>query len=279
MFGERFGVAGRVRARGRRSRLVVGSVSPGVRRGAPPSGRGSATPRSAREQRLATASASGASRAPPARRSRCHLPRLRHRRPSARRSTCRSRRGPPAAGPTTPMPAYVDSEPVGQPPAWQAAAGRASSSPGTPPRSPHGSTPRRCASCCTPARRCPAASGWPGGSAASTSGLVAGWNGGFLMANNASWGGFYLGGRTDVRAAAHRDRVRGLLQGRLHGRPGVARRTAEHRRGRRPAEPGAADRRRQARRGPQRRDRGGRADVGLHQQLGGRARQPLRGSG
>lgn len=42
----------------------------------------------------------------------------------------------------------------------------------------------------------PGGAGWPGGNTADTSGLLAGWNGGFLMANNASWGGFYLGGRT-----------------------------------------------------------------------------------
>ncbi|WP_370364570.1 phosphodiester glycosidase family protein [Catenulispora sp. GP43] len=42
----------------------------------------------------------------------------------------------------------------------------------------------------------PGGSGWPGGDAADPSGLVAGWNGGFLMGNNASWGGFYLGGKT-----------------------------------------------------------------------------------
>lgn len=42
----------------------------------------------------------------------------------------------------------------------------------------------------------PGGSGWAGGNTASTSKLLAGWNGGFLMANNGSWGGFYLGGQT-----------------------------------------------------------------------------------
>jgi hypothetical protein len=42
----------------------------------------------------------------------------------------------------------------------------------------------------------PGGSGWPGGNVASTKGLLAGWNGGFLLANGASWGGFNLGGRT-----------------------------------------------------------------------------------
>ncbi|GAA2045609.1 hypothetical protein GCM10009839_57100 [Catenulispora yoronensis] len=42
----------------------------------------------------------------------------------------------------------------------------------------------------------PGGSGWLDANAASTEQLVAGWNGGFLMANNASQGGFYLGGRT-----------------------------------------------------------------------------------
>jgi hypothetical protein len=42
----------------------------------------------------------------------------------------------------------------------------------------------------------PGGGGWPGGPVAPTAGLVAGWNGGFLLANGDSWGGFHLGGRT-----------------------------------------------------------------------------------
>ncbi|GAA1993385.1 phosphodiester glycosidase family protein [Catenulispora subtropica] len=42
----------------------------------------------------------------------------------------------------------------------------------------------------------PGGTGWLDANLAATDHLVAGWNGGFLMANNASWGGFYLGGRT-----------------------------------------------------------------------------------
>ena len=42
----------------------------------------------------------------------------------------------------------------------------------------------------------PGGTGWQDSDSATTQQLVAGWNGGFLMANNASWGGFYLGGRT-----------------------------------------------------------------------------------
>jgi Phosphodiester glycosidase len=42
----------------------------------------------------------------------------------------------------------------------------------------------------------PGGAGWTGGDMASTKGLTAAWNGGFLMANGASWGGIYLDGRT-----------------------------------------------------------------------------------
>gem|GEM_PF-2062169 len=103
--------------------------------------------------------------------------------------------GSSAAGPTTPVPAYLDSEPVGQPPAWhsvRAGVELAGDSSAFAARF----DPAAVRFVLHAGSQVPGGSGWPGGSAASTSGLVAGWNGGFLMGNNASWGGFYLGGRT-----------------------------------------------------------------------------------
>ena len=93
------------------------------------------------------------------------------------------------------MPAYVDSEPVGQPLAWQP--GRAGVElAGDSSAFAARFDPAVVHFVLHAGSQVPGGSGWPGGSAASTSGLVAGWNGGFLMGNNASWGGFYLGGRT-----------------------------------------------------------------------------------
>ncbi|NUP48571.1 MAG: hypothetical protein HOW97_14880 [Catenulispora sp.] len=42
----------------------------------------------------------------------------------------------------------------------------------------------------------PGGGGWQDSNSAATERLVAGWNGGFLMGNNASWGGFFLAGKT-----------------------------------------------------------------------------------
>lgn len=103
--------------------------------------------------------------------------------------------GSSATGPSTKLPGYTSSAPVGEPLAWHV---------GSPSVEVSGDASAFAARFDPAAVRfvlhagsqVPGGSQWPGGNAASTSGLLAGWNGGFLMANNASWGGFYLGGHT-----------------------------------------------------------------------------------
>ena len=103
--------------------------------------------------------------------------------------------GSSAAGPVTKPPAYIDAAPVGTALTWRTV------SPGVELAGDSSAfaarfDPTTVRFVLHAGAQVPGGTGWPGGNAASTSGLVAGWNGGFLMANNASWGGFYLGGRT-----------------------------------------------------------------------------------
>ena len=113
--------------------------------------------------------------------------------PSARAGHTPVAPGSPA-GPATELPGYADAAPVGPEPQWKAVGGGVEVSggaagfaarfdPATVRFTLHAGT------------QVPGGSGWPGGNTAPTSGLVAGWNGGFLMANGASWGGFQLDGR------------------------------------------------------------------------------------
>ncbi|MBW8802578.1 MAG: phosphodiester glycosidase family protein [Catenulisporales bacterium] len=99
------------------------------------------------------------------------------------------------SGPATKLPAYIASAPVGEPLAWRA------SGPGVELTGDVAAFAARFDPAAVrfvlhAGSQVPGGSGWPGANAASAEKLVAGWNGGFLMANNASWGGFYLDGRT-----------------------------------------------------------------------------------
>ncbi|WP_194923474.1 phosphodiester glycosidase family protein [Catenulispora pinisilvae] len=103
--------------------------------------------------------------------------------------------GSSSSGPSTKLPPYLDSEPVGDAPAWRTtSAGVELAGDGSAFAARFDPAAVRFA--LHAGSQVPGGSGWQGGNAASASGLVAGWNGGFLMANDASWGGFYLGGRT-----------------------------------------------------------------------------------
>ncbi|WP_194906520.1 phosphodiester glycosidase family protein [Catenulispora rubra] len=103
--------------------------------------------------------------------------------------------GSSAAGPVTKLPGYTDSAPAGEPLAWHAGSPRVEVS-GNADAFAARFDPAAVRFELHAGSQVPGGNGWPGGNAASTSGLLAGWNGGFLMANNASWGGFYLGGHT-----------------------------------------------------------------------------------
>lgn len=103
--------------------------------------------------------------------------------------------GSTGTGPATKLPAYIDSAPVGDALTWRPV------SPGVELAGDSSAfaarfDPSAVRFVLHAGTQVPGGSGWAGGDTASTSGLVAGWNGGFLMANNASWGGFYLGGQT-----------------------------------------------------------------------------------
>lgn len=99
------------------------------------------------------------------------------------------------AGSAIQLPAYLDAAPVGGAPEWRPAGPGVELTGG-----PAGFAARfdQAAVRFTlhAGSAVPGGGSWPGGSAAPTEGLVAGWNGGFLLANGASWGGFHLGGRT-----------------------------------------------------------------------------------
>ena len=99
------------------------------------------------------------------------------------------------AGPALKLPGYTDSPPVGADPQWKAAAGGVEISGGAAGFAAR-FDPAAVRFALHAGSQVPGGSGWPGGNTAPTSGLVAGWNGGFLMANGASWGGFHLDGRT-----------------------------------------------------------------------------------
>jgi hypothetical protein len=103
--------------------------------------------------------------------------------------------GSPANGPAIKLPAYLDAAPVGAAPEWRPAGGGieiAGGAAGFAARF----DPAAVRFTLHAGSTVPGGSGWAGGNAASTAGLVAGWNGGFLMANGDSWGGFNLDGRT-----------------------------------------------------------------------------------
>lgn len=103
--------------------------------------------------------------------------------------------GRPGSGPSIATPSYVDAPATGPELAWSplgTGSEIARGGPGFAVRF----DPGRVRFALHAGSQVPGGAGWPGGSAAPTRGLVAGWNGGFLLANGASWGGFYLGGKT-----------------------------------------------------------------------------------
>ena len=103
--------------------------------------------------------------------------------------------GSSSSGPAIKLPSYADAVPVGGPLAWRASvkgvqlAGDASAFAAR-------FDPAATRFVLHAGSQVPGGNGWPGGNTAGTDALLAGWNGGFLMANGASWGGFFLGGRT-----------------------------------------------------------------------------------
>jgi hypothetical protein len=100
-----------------------------------------------------------------------------------------------SAGPALKLPDYTDSPPVGADPQWKAAGDGVEISGGAAGFAAR-FDPAAVRFTLHAGSQVPGGSGWSGGNAAPASGLVAGWNGGFLMANGASWGGFHLEGRT-----------------------------------------------------------------------------------